>query len=182
LKKIAPKIWPLSASTDHTSVPNLLDGSGSGRVRSPGPSRAPIEEQSVTPSAFSTFSAISELFVTAGVLYVVLTNYRGAGFPWKVASAVIVFEFFVNMLYMTTRMRAQSVSGEHSALHLLAAIHGVLSLVIFALFVVLAFLAYSAAKRGENFFQQRPALTWSFIALWLVSVGSGEVFYLSRYF
>jgi hypothetical protein len=135
----------------------------------------------MTPAGFSTFSAISEIFVTLGVLYVVLTNYRGRGFPWKVAAGVIVFEFFVNMLYMTTRMREQSVSGEHSPLLALAAIHGVLSLVIFALFVVLTFLAHGAAKRGEHFFQQRPALTWSFIALWLVSVGSGEVFFLARY-
>jgi len=134
------------------------------------------------PTAFSHFSAIAELFVTIGVLYVVLTNYRGKAFAWKLAAGVIVFEFFVNMLYMTTRMRVQSSSPtDHSPLMLLAAIHGVLSLVIFALLVVLAVLAYNASKRGENFFQLRPGLTWSFIALWFVSVGSGWTFYLAHF-
>ena len=137
------------------------------------------------PTFFSHFSAIAEFFVTIGVLYVILTNYRGRTFAWKVAAGVIVFEFFVNMLYMTTRMRQQSTSPgastEHSPLMLLAAVHGVLSLVIFALLVVLAFLAYNASKRGEYFFKVRPGLTWSFICLWFVSVGSGWAFYLSHF-
>jgi uncharacterized membrane protein YozB (DUF420 family) len=137
------------------------------------------------PTAFSHFSALAEVFVTAGVLYVVLTNYKGSAFKWKLAASVIVFEFFVNMLYMTTRMRQQSAGGatseDHSPLMLLAAVHGILSLVIFALLVVLAFLAFNASRRGENFFQQRPGLTWSFIALWFVSVGSGWAFYLSHF-
>ena len=135
------------------------------------------------PTFFSHFSAIAEFFVTIGVLYVILTNYRGRTFAWKVAAGVIVFEFFVNMLYMTTRMRVQSAapSGVHSPLMILAAVHGVLSLLIFALLVVLAFLAYNASRRGEHFFQLRPALTWSFVGLWFVSVGSGWVFYLSHF-
>ena len=64
---------------------------------------------------FSTFSAIAEIFVTAGVLYVVLKNYRGHGFAAKAAMGVIIFEFSVNMMYMIFRMREVSAEGSQHA-------------------------------------------------------------------
>ena len=135
----------------------------------------------MSPSAFSTFSAIAEIFVTAGVLYVVWVSYKGREFPWKLAAGVAVFEFSVNMLYMTTQMKQHAAGATPTFLSILAALHGMLSLLIFAMFVVLIFLAYFAQRRGESYFRDRPVLTRSFIVLWLLSVGSGEVFYLMRY-
>lgn len=131
--------------------------------------------------AFSTFSAIAELFVTAGVFYVVLTNYRGRPFAWKLAAAVIVFEFSVNMMYMIFRMRETSGSHGSAPYGLFMAAHGMLSLVVFVLFVVLSYLAYAAWKRDRFFFRAHPALTWTFLALWMLSVGSGEVLYVLNY-
>lgn len=58
--------------------------------------------------AFSTFSAIAEIFVTSCVLYVVLQNYRQRGYAATLAALVIVFEFSVNMLYIIFRMRESS--------------------------------------------------------------------------
>lgn len=135
----------------------------------------------MSPSAFSTFSAIAEIFVTAGVFYVVWTSYKGREFPWKLAAGVAVFEFSVNMLYMTTQMKTHASGGAPTFFSILAAVHGMLSLLIFAMFVVLVFLAYFAQRRGESYFRDRPALTWTFLILWTLSVGSGEVFYLMRY-
>lgn len=139
----------------------------------------------MTPTAFSTFSAIAEFFVTLGVMYVIWTNYRGSPFAWKLAAGIAVFEFFVNMLYMTIRMRTQSQShagGELTGMQLLAAVHGMLSLVVFVGFVVLSFLAWNASRRGEYFFQRRPGITWGYTLMWMSSVGSGWYFYFANKF
>ena len=132
--------------------------------------------------AFSTFSAIAELFVTAAVVYVVVRNFRGMGFAWRLASVVIVFEFSVNMLYMISRMRADAASGEMTGpWGLFAAGHGLLSLIVFILLVIFSFQAFQASKRGSHFFQEHRGVTYSFLALWMVSVVSGEVLYVVRY-
>lgn len=133
-----------------------------------------------TPT-FSTFAAISELFVTAGVFYVIFTNFRGQGFKWKLATGVILFEFFVNMLYMIFRMQQQSVAKSSQVMVALAAGHGFLSLLVFILFVVFSFLAYSAIKKDIHFFQENRPLTYGFISLWTISVLSGEVLYFFSY-
>jgi hypothetical protein len=141
----------------------------------------------VDAPTFSTFSAIAEIFVTAGVLYVVLSNYRGKGFAAKVATGVIIFEFSVNMMYMIFRMREVSAAGsDHAAggspYGLFMAAHGALSLLVFVLFVVFAYLAYVAIKRNRHFFRDHPGVTWSFLGLWMLSVGSGEILYALNYF
>lgn len=134
---------------------------------------------------FSTFSAIAEIFVTLGVFYVVLRNYRGQGFPWKLATGLIVFEFSVNMMYMIFRMREVSSGGhETSAPSPYApfmAAHGALSLLVFILLAVFSYLAFVAMKRDRHFFRDHPALTWSFLGLWMLSVGSGEALYYLNY-
>lgn len=130
---------------------------------------------------FSTFSAISEIFVTIGVFYVVFTNLRGKGFPWKIALGVIIFEFSVNMLYMIVRMQQHTVTETNQTMLAFAAGHGFLSLLVFILFAVFAFLAYTASKKGKHFFRDNRAVTYSFIVLWSISVLSGEVLYLINY-
>jgi hypothetical protein len=131
--------------------------------------------------AFSIFAAISELFVTAGVFYVVFTNLKGKGFHWRLATGVILFEFFVNMLYMIYRMQQPSISESSTAVVTLAAGHGFLSLLVFVLFTIFSFLAYSAIKRGNHFFRENRPLTYAFIGLWTISVLSGEVLFFLNY-
>jgi hypothetical protein len=131
---------------------------------------------------FSSFSAIAEIFVTAAVLYIVLNNYQGKGFAWRLAAAVCLFEFSVNMLYMISRLRADAASGEATGpMALFAAGHGLLSLIIFVALVVFCFQAYQAWKRGAFYFQERPTLTFVFLFFWTVSVVTGEVLYVVRY-
>ncbi len=135
----------------------------------------------MTPSAFSVFTAISELFVTAGVVYVFSRSYLGRGFPWKLAALIAAFEFSVNMAYMVTRMGDHTNPAAPSPYAWLAAIHGSLSLLVFVAYVVLVFLAYFAHKRGEQYFQKRKTLFWTFLFFWFLSVGSGEAFFVMRY-
>jgi len=134
---------------------------------------------------FSLFSAISELFVTAGVLFVVRRNWTRRRFPIGLFLAVALFEALVNVLYMANRS-AQAASGAHEPLStgmkLFYAGHGILSLVAYLVFVVLGIFAHQEQKDGRFFFRERPALTWSFLVLWTVSIVSGEVIFLIRYF
>ncbi len=135
--------------------------------------------------AFSTFSAIAELFVTAGVFYIVLHNYAQKGFAWRLAAGLVIFEFSVNMMYMIFRMREVSAGHEAAgAPHPLApfmAAHGILSLLVFLLLVVYSYLAFVAWKRGRHFFRDHPAIAWSFLGLWISSVGSGWALYAINY-
>ena len=132
--------------------------------------------------SFSTFSAISEIFVTIGVFTVVLTNYRGKTFLWALAAVLIVFEFSVNMLYMIVRAKTVSDAGHMSdGMVAFAATHGILSLLVFVLFVVLSFKALMAWRKDRYFFREHKAVTFGFLALWMVSVLSGEVLYFTNY-
>jgi len=134
--------------------------------------------------AFSLFSAISELFVTAGVLYVIRLNWTRRLFPFGLFIAIALFEALVNVLYMANRA-AQAASGTHEVLStgmkLFYAGHGILSLVAYLVFVVLGIFAHQEQKDGRFFFRERPVLTWSFLVLWTISIGSGEAIFLMRY-
>jgi hypothetical protein len=135
--------------------------------------------------AFSLFSAISELFVTAGVFYVILRNWMRKPFPFALFLTVSLFEALVNVMYMANRSAAATAPGAKEVLStgmkIAYASHGLLSLIAYLVFVVLGVLAYQEQKAGRWFFPERATLTWSFLALWVVSIGSGEVIFTLRY-
>ena len=134
---------------------------------------------------FSIFSAVSELFVTAGVLYVVRRNWTRRAFPFPLFLGVSLFEALVNVMYMANRASAATGPGATEVLStgmkLAYAGHGLLSLLAYLIFVVLGTLAYQEQKAGRWFFRERPGLTWSFLVLWTVSIGSGEAIFALRY-
>ena len=133
--------------------------------------------------AFSLFSAISELFVTAGVLYVVWRNWRRQPFPGPLFLGVVLFEAFVNVLYMANRA-SQAASGADpisQGMKLFYALHGTLSLLAFVVFVILGVFAYQDQKMNRWFFRDHPAITWSFLLVWMVSIVSGEAIFVMRY-
>ena len=132
---------------------------------------------------FSIFSAVSELFVTAGVLLIVRRNWTRRTFPLGMFLAVALFEALVNVMYMANRS-AQAASGAHPlapGLRLFYALHGMLSLIAYLVFVILAVFAYQDQREGRFWFRDRPALTWSFLILWTVSIVSGESIFAVRY-
>jgi hypothetical protein len=132
---------------------------------------------------FSLFSAISELFVTAAVFYVVWRNWNRRPFPLPLFVAVALFEALVNVVYMATRASRASTGVDtiSAGMKILFAAHGMLSLLAFLVFVVLAVYAWLDQRAGRWFFRERPALTVAFLALWIVSVGSGETLFVLRY-
>jgi uncharacterized membrane protein YozB (DUF420 family) len=132
---------------------------------------------------FSIFSAVSELFVTAGVLVVIRRNWARRSFPFALFLTVALFEALVNVMYMATRA-AQVSGGAHPlapAMRVFFAAHGMLSLLAYVVFVVLGVVAYQDQKAGRFFFPDHPKLTASFLILWIVSIGSGEILFALRY-
>jgi len=134
---------------------------------------------------FSIFSAVSELFVTAGVFVVVRRNWTRRPFPFGLFLAVTLFEGLVNVMYMANRSAAASAPGAaetlSTAMKIGYAAHGLVSLVAYLVFVILGTLAYQEQKAGRWFFRDHPKLTWTFLVWWAVSIGSGEAIFVLRY-
>ena len=134
--------------------------------------------------AFSVCSAVSELFVTAGVIFVIRRNWTRRPFPLGVFLAVALFEALVNVLYMANRAAQAATPGAPSmpmGMKIAFALHGMLSLVAYLVFVVLAVFAYQDQKRGRYFFRERPGITWTFVVVWAISILSGEALFVTRY-
>ena len=79
----------------------------------------------MTIPPFSIFSAISELFVTAGVIYVVRRNWNRQPFPFALFIVVSLFEALVNVMYMANRSAAASAPGSTEVLSTAMKIKGV---------------------------------------------------------
>ncbi len=132
---------------------------------------------------FSVFSAVSELFVTAAVFYLVRRNWMRRPFPLPLFLGVALFEAMINVVYMATRAARASAGTEHvpASMKIFFAAHGMLSLLAYLVFVILAVFAWQDQKAGRWYFRDRPALTWAFLAVWTVSVVSGEVLFVLLY-
>ena len=130
----------------------------------------------MTAPAFSIFSAVSEVFVTIGVLYAIITAARGKGLNKKLMGATLLFEFCVNVVYMAGRASQADKSTELSTgMKLFYASHGTLSLLMFLTLVVLFLLSlYSESKKEDNWFARHPTGTWILVAFWMISVSDGR--------
>ncbi len=132
---------------------------------------------------FSIFSAISEIFVTIGVLYGMITTMRGNKFPKILMGGVIGFEACVNVVYMAT-MAAKADRGSEltPAMKLFFAGHGTLSLVMFLVLAVLYLISLADVAQGRDaWFRRHPTGTIVLIAFWMVSVLTGEAIFYMRY-
>lgn len=136
-----------------------------------------------TVPAYSIFSATSELFVTAGVLYSIIANLKGRPFPWKVLGLVVAFEGIVNVVYMARMAGRADKSSELSQMaKLIFAGHGMLSLLMYLALAVCFVLAVKDVKDGrETWFVRHRMGSWTLVFFWMVSIISGEAIFLWRY-
>jgi uncharacterized membrane protein YozB (DUF420 family) len=136
---------------------------------------------------FSIFSAISELFVTAGVFYVIRRNWTRRPFPFALFLTVALFEALVNVMYMANRSAAAAAAAPGHAealstgMKIFYASHGLVSLGAFLVFVVLGTLAHQEQRQGRWFFRDHATLTRVFIVVWTISILSGEAIFVFRY-
>jgi hypothetical protein len=133
--------------------------------------------------AFSVFSAVSELFVTAGVLYVVWANWNRRLFRGLLFLGLALFEALVNVLYMANRAASASTGSVpiSTGMKIFFAAHGMLSLLAYVAFVILGALAFQEQKAGRWFFREHRVLTATFLVIWMVSITSGEAIFILRY-
>ena len=133
--------------------------------------------------AFSIFSAISEVFVTIGVLYAMIRAVRGNGLPKWLMGGVLLFELCVNVVYMAGRAAHADKSTELSTgMKIFYAAHGTLSLVMFVTLVVIYLMSlYGETKAKDNWFFRHPKATWGLVVFWMISVLTGEAIFVMRY-
>ena len=136
-----------------------------------------------TIPAYSIFSAASELLVTAAVFYVVWRAWHRDDFRRGLLVCVLAFEAAVNISYMAVRMLAPSSTLHDTPNWLVttAALHGILSLVMFLFLIFITIMAWRDNERGENFFRESPGTTWAFTGLWMISIVSGEFLFVMLY-
>lgn len=130
--------------------------------------------------AFSVFSAASELVVTAGVFYVLGRAFYRNELRGALLAIILAFEAFVNMGYMVYRIAIfRPGLATTGSMGILLALHGTLSLFMFALLVAFAVEAGRLKRQGRNLVRERPRATAAFVAFWSLSVLSGEALFLT---
>ncbi|MEK6967478.1 MAG: DUF420 domain-containing protein [Nanoarchaeota archaeon] len=130
----------------------------------------------------STFTLVSEVFVTAGVLIVFYYGYFKNRFLSKLAFSVLAYEVFVNVAYMVARVLTHKETAKPPAFEIaLLALHGTLSLIMLFAIIVTFILAHKAYKRKQNFFKKHKLITLITIIIWFISILSGVVVYIMEY-
>lgn len=131
---------------------------------------------------FSTFSAVTELFVTAAVYTFLWQAWRHDRFRTPLLVFGLSYEILVNVAYMTFRLVSPAEGVEYSpAMSSFLAFHGILSLVMLLGLIGLSIAAIRANGRGENLLREHTGLTATFAGLWFVSIATGEVIYVVTY-
>ena len=129
----------------------------------------------------SNVSLITELLVSASVIYTFYQGYKHNKFPTTLVSITLLYEILFNISYMATRTKSQVGSRTFNFDVLLAIIHGTLSLIMFVALIVFMMIAWGRYKKGQNYFKDHKILTWVFLFFWTFSVLSGVLFYILRY-
>lgn len=131
---------------------------------------------------YSIFSATTEVMVTAAVFYVIWKAWRG-DFRRGLLVGVLVFEVAFNVSYMAYRMfwDTDGLDEIPNWLGSVAAGHGILSLLMLFLLFFITAMAWRDNERGQNFIRDYPAMTWFFLAVWTLSVVSGELVFAVMY-
>lgn len=134
------------------------------------------------PPTFSTFSALTELLVTAAVLWFFLRALKFADYRFGIMSVALVYETAFNIVYMVSRLfvHEEGVTHTHAPwVTWFVAFHGTLSLVMFIGLIWIVVWSYRRTRRGEpNPLLRRRTMSRVFLAAWTVSVATGEVIYV----
>lgn len=133
------------------------------------------------PPPFSTLSAATELLVTAAVAWFFYQAFRRQSYRFGIMTAALVYETVFNIAYMVSRLSAHegTESEPRPGWYIgFIAFHGLLSLVMFVGLVALVIWAYMERRAGEAHpLGRHPRFSAVFLALWGVSILSGELIY-----
>lgn len=135
------------------------------------------------PLLLSTFTAVTELFVTVAVFAFLHQAYRNGRVMGGLIAFALTYEVLVNVAYMVFRLFAGPAEGHtySAGMQTLLAVHGTLSLLMLFGLIALAAATVRAGRRGENHLRQHPRTTFAFVGLWTASVLTGEWVYAATY-
>ena len=142
-----------------------------------------IDYNSMHAPLYSTITLFTEIGITCCVLFIFYSGYKKNIFPYKLAFFTLAYEILFNISYMASRMFARKEPTHYPPLDiLLAAFHGITSLIMFIALVFFIIIAWKQYKKGINYFKEHRNLTITFLFFWLVAVVSGIIFYFVQYF
>lgn len=132
---------------------------------------------------FSTLTLFTELIVSSVVYSTLYSGYRNNKFLTIPAFAALIYETIFNISYMASRVPTHVSSAEATPGYLiaLAAVHGILSLVMFVALIIFFITAWRNYKKGINYFKDHKRLTILFLIFWTFSIASGITFYFLEY-
>ena len=133
---------------------------------------------------FSTFTLVTETFVTASVIYIFIKAYKENKFNFKLTAITLGYEILFNISYMVYRAASheESAASPESGLGLFIAIfHGIFSLIMFIALIVFMYTAWKNYRKGINYFREHKTLSTVFMVAWMLAILSGFVFYYEEY-
>ncbi|HTK04995.1 MAG TPA: hypothetical protein VL500_05395 [Candidatus Eisenbacteria bacterium] len=131
---------------------------------------------------YSTVSLVTELFVSAGIVTVIVQGYRTGVFRKRLVALTLAYEALFNVSYMIYRVLTHVETVPHARFVIaLAIFHGTLSLAMFIALIAFMIVAWRRYAKGANFFRQHRIMTGTFLFLWVLSILSGVLFYFVEY-
>lgn len=134
----------------------------------------------MAPPLYSTFSAITELIITAAVVWFFWSAIKHGKYRWGIIAGALFYETMFNITYMTARFFGDhGPSADYAAWYsAFLAFHGILSLLMFIALVTFVIWAFDqTGKDRANPIGERPKLAIMFLALWGISILTGEIIY-----
>ncbi len=130
----------------------------------------------------STFTLLSEIVITIGILMVFRQSFAKGKFNSKLAFGLLAYEYFVNIVYMVYRTLSHVETAKRPVFEIiLLAGHGIISLLMIVVLTALFVMAYFASKKGINIIRKHKTVSIAIIAVWLFSVLSGFAVYFMEY-
>ncbi|MEI7891140.1 MAG: hypothetical protein WCI36_04205 [bacterium] len=131
----------------------------------------------------STVTLVMELFIATLIFYIVYGGYAKNVFSKKLTFFAIAYETVFNVGYMIYRtVAAPSTVNLGSGLKIVAAMHGMLSLVMLVVVILFFLRATREYAKGINSFRVHHIQAKVFLVCWIVSLLSGIFLYLKVYF
>ncbi len=131
---------------------------------------------------FSTITLIAEIIISCIVFYTFYRSYMHNKFPTPLVAFALLYEITFNISYMATRVSANTEKIEIPWHIVLAASHGILSLIMFISLIIFMLLAWKNYRKGINYFKQHKYITIIFLIFWSISIISGILLYFVEYF
>jgi hypothetical protein len=127
----------------------------------------------------STITLVMELIIAAIIFHIIYNGYVKNIFSKKVTFFAIAYETIFNVGYMIYRtVAAPSTSNLSVALKIVAALHGILSLIILIAVFFFFLRANKEYVKNVNSFKVHHIQTKLFLFSWIVSLLSGIFLYL----